>query len=66
MLAVAVVVEVPLATIEAGDSVTETDAARPAFWVRVVEPVAGVGLMDLSVAVIVGVPAVLELVILAV
>ena len=53
-VAVAVLVEVPLATIDAGDTCTVTD---PGVWVRVACPDTW-GLAVVSVAVITGVPAV--------
>ncbi len=60
-VAVTVAVEVPLARITAGLTATWTVAADPTVWVRVAVP-------DTvpSVAVIVGVPTVVELVIVAV
>ena len=61
--AVALLVEVPLATIAAGDSCTLTFLAVPAVWVKVVCPNTP---EVMSVAVIVGVPALSELVSVAV
>ena len=63
-LAVAVVAEVPLATIELGASWSVTLAAGP-VWVRVAVPDT-LGVTEVSVAVIVGVPTMVELVIVAV
>ena len=62
-VAVAVVVEVPLATMRSGESDTVTLAAGPAICVSVAWPVMR---RQLSVAVIVGEPTVVELVIVAV
>jgi len=54
----------PSAGIDVGDAETETEAAGPAVWVRVTPGLERPA--ELSVAVIVGVPAALELVIVAV
>ena len=65
IFAVAVLVDVPLAMIELGDSVTATLEAGPAVWVSVACPET-LGETELSVAVIVADPTVVELVIVAV
>ena len=64
-VAVAVVVELPFATIEVGFSATVTLATGPAVWVRTASPETA-GVLVLSVALIVAVPTVVELVIVAV
>jgi hypothetical protein len=64
-VAVAVVVELPFATIEVGFSATVTLAAGPAVWVSVALPDTA-GELVLSVAVIVAVATLVELVIVAV
>ena len=62
-VAVAVEVDVPLATIDAGLSATLTVPAVPAVCVSVAVPLT-FGVTDVSFAVIVGAPTVVELVIL--
>jgi len=64
-VAVAVEVDVPFATIDVGDNATLTDGATTAVCVNIALP-ATLGETELSVAVIVGEPTVVELVIVAV
>jgi len=59
-LAVAVEVDVPFATIDTGERVTLTFDAGPTVCVNVAEPDT-LGVTELSVAVIVAVPTVVEL-----
>ena len=63
-VAVAVEVDVPFATIDAGFSATVTLVAGPVVWVSVAVPLT-FGEADVSVAVIVACPALVELVTVA-